>query len=263
MNTDFYHRISALQLAVVFFILIFLFLWIGHRYRTAQLAKGQKEEAFNLGSAESFLLTLTALLLSFTFGAASSKYESRRQVIVEEANDIGTAILRCDLYSDSTREKLRIDFKDYLETRINYYDAGDDPIKVAKELEESNVKAKKIWDRVTAMARDRSNVFITAQMIPALNNVIDIVATREANRQAIVPRFIVWVLCILVLTTAFLIGYSSKGKKRQIIVAFAFALITTLTLFLILELDRAQQGLINLDAAAGKLVELRSLFVIK
>jgi hypothetical protein len=41
---------------------------------------------------------MLGLLLAFTFGMSNDRYNKRRDLIIEEANDIGTAILRADLY---------------------------------------------------------------------------------------------------------------------------------------------------------------------
>ena len=49
---------------------------------------------------------------------------------MEEANDIGTAILRSDLYPDSIRNEFRKDFKNYVQARIEFFDAGHDLAKV-------------------------------------------------------------------------------------------------------------------------------------
>jgi hypothetical protein len=42
---------------------------------------------------------------------SGERYDTRRKIIIEEANDIGTALLRSDLYPDSTRTLFRSDFR--------------------------------------------------------------------------------------------------------------------------------------------------------
>ena len=55
----------------------------------------------DLGAINGTLLGLLGLLLAFTFGMASSRYDTRRQLVIEEANDIGTVILRTDFFPDT------------------------------------------------------------------------------------------------------------------------------------------------------------------
>ena len=50
-----------------------------------------------MGVIEGAVFALLGLLLAFTFSGAATRFEGRRHLIVEEANDIGTAYLRVDL----------------------------------------------------------------------------------------------------------------------------------------------------------------------
>ena len=67
------------------------------------------------------IFALSAFLLAFTFSMSASRFEARRDVLVAEANNIGTAILRVDLYPDSMQQLLRPLFRDYVEERIAFY----------------------------------------------------------------------------------------------------------------------------------------------
>jgi hypothetical protein len=46
------------------------------------------------------------LMIAFTFSGAASRFDSRRQLIVEEANKIGTAYLRIELLPASLEATL-------------------------------------------------------------------------------------------------------------------------------------------------------------
>ena len=87
------------QYAVLFVGLLFLgmlvCLEIGLRLgRRTKVAEGAKQ---GLGIIEGAMFTLLGLLVAFTFSGAAERFEGRRHLIVEEANDIGTAYLRVDL----------------------------------------------------------------------------------------------------------------------------------------------------------------------
>jgi len=252
--------ISILYFAVPFFLVLVFFNWMGFRFKKKQIKKYPDLKPAGLGPTEGSLIGLMALLLSFTFGMAASKFDIRRQVIIEEANDIGTAILRCDLYPDTVRTALRADFKNYVESRINYYEAGDDKQKIQISLAQSDSIITQCWKKVAAFAHTPNSLVMTAQMTPALNAVIDVVTSREASRLNMVPRVIIVILVLLTMVSSFLAGYGSKGHERNPILVFAFALMTTLTLYLILELDKPRQGLINLAEAEQMVVNLRSYF---
>jgi len=246
-------------LSVLIFFLILLFNWGGFKFKKWQLEKYPGRISENLGSIEGSMLGAMALLLGFTFSIAISKFETRRQITVEEANDIGTAILRCDMYPDSVRNPLRADFKEYIETRIAYYEVGNDEEKIKEEIAKAGEISDRIWKRVALQAQNRDNIAVTAQMIPALNDMIDIVTTRDASRISRVPRLVLYVLLGLVLISSFVLGSDYNGKKRNRILIFSYALAMTLTLNLITELDRPREGLINLNAIEQKMIDLREL----
>ena len=252
-------EIPIFLLSAIIFFLILLFNWGGFKFKKWQLEKYPDRVSGDLGSVEGSMLGAMALLLGFTFSIAISKFETRRQITVEEANDIGTAILRCDMYPDSVRNPLRTDFKEYVETRIAYYTAGNDEKKIKQELVKAGKISDRIWKRVALQSQKPNTLAVTAQMIPAVNAMIDIVTTRDAGRVSRVPRLVLWVLLALVLISSFVLGSDYNGKKRNRILIFSYALAMTITLNLITDLDRPREGLINLNAIEKKMTDLREL----
>lgn len=254
MNS-FLFQVPALLIAVILFVLMIAVNRAGFYLRQ----KNADVAADGLGPVEGSLLGLLALLLSFTFSMSASKSDTRRQIIVDEANRIGTAILRCDLYPDSIRRQLHGYFNDYLDARIAYYHAGIDTAKLNLSLQKTNVIADKIWKKVTALSQDKDNTLRSQQMIPALNDMIDIVTTRDADRNAHVPESILWMLFLLTLTGSFVTGYGLKNKRFNWVIVGGFALMTTMSIYLILDLDRPRRGIINMDETHHKIIELKDL----
>jgi hypothetical protein len=190
---------------------------------------------------------------------AVSKFETRRKDIVDESNAIGTAILRCDLYPASLKDSLKKEFRNYVEARIDYYTAGTDIERIQHALEDASKSSARIWKSVISVPNTTDYLVRTNQMVPALNAVIDIVSTRDADRQAKIPPLILITLFLLTLTGSFLIGYDQHSSKRSKTFLFGFAFMTTITIYLILELDRPRSGLMNLNAAEQYIVNLRTM----
>ena len=259
MNRTFLFDVPAHWLALATFFLVFLANMLGFRYREKQFRSDPTQQREGLGPIETSLLGLMALMLSFTFGLASSKFENRRHIITEEANIIGTAILRCDLYPDSMRRLFLQDFREYLDARIAYYDAGDDEQKIQTALKKANVYSYNIWKRAADDAHNIEHRVRADKMIPAVNAMIDIVTTRDTSRIAKVPPVILLVLVVLMLIASFLVGYGQKGKRNLVLIT-GFALMTTIALYVIIELDRPRRGILTLDREEQKIVELKELF---
>ena len=260
MENAFLYHLPAFYLVFPYFILLVFFNWLGFRYKKRLIKKHPDLDPVGLGTAEGSLLGLTALLLSFAFGMSASKFDTRRQLIVEEANNIGTTILRCDLYPDSIRNLFRADLKNYLEARIDYYDAGDNNNLIQASLLRSDSLSGLCWKRAASLSHDPANYVATLQMVPSLNATIDIVTTRDASRRAIVPRLILDVLSMLTLVSAFLSGYGGKSNDRNKVLVVAFAFMTTLALYLVIDLDTPRQGYINLNTVEQLMVNLRTNF---
>lgn len=250
---------TALVSALIFFLIIFFYL-VGLSVRKRINKKYPDRIKEEIGAINGTLLGLLGLLLAFTFSMSSSRFDNRRSIVIEEANDIGTAILRTDLYPDSIRQLLRNNFKEYVEARINHYEAGRDWNKTIYYYLKADSISKVLWNIVTNDAKV-NNVFLrTAQMVPALNAMIDITTSRRAAGESTVPDSIMYFLFILCFCSAFLLGYDNKSGKIDWILVCGLAIMLSITVYNIIDLDRTRSGFINMDVPNQKIVELRGMF---
>ena len=251
---------TTIVISILLFIGMLLMDIVGSNIRRYKSRKNIVENSAGLGPIEGALLGLLSLLLAFTFNLSASRYDARRQTLIDEANAIGTAIMRLNLYPDSVRSHLKADFKLYLESRIEYYEVGNDENKIQAALIRSSLISQRIWNNVTALSQKPENILRSQQMVPALNNMMDITISRDDKRIAYVPNSILNLLFVLCLTSAFIIGYGRKEKKRDWILLSSFTLMITITVYLILDLDQGRSGIITMDTAHLKILELRKLF---
>ena len=258
MNTNLLDATEAWMIALLLFILMLISSYIGKLTGNYIRKKTGTEEKLPETSA---LIALLFFLLAFTFGMSGDRYDSRRKVVVEEANIIGTAILRSDLYPDSTRILFRNDFKDYVETRISYYEVGADVKGIFKADSLSQIISAKLWKRASTLSKDPANLAATQQMIPALNDMIDITTTRLSGEKAKVPQSILVMLFFLAMIIAFYGGYS-EGRKGKIdwLVQIGFCVLVSLVVLFTLDLDRPRRGFVNLDTPNQTIIDLRKNF---
>ena len=257
MEFSFLSSFSSIGLAIAMFFVMLTTYYVG--CLVSNRFKNYFAEGF--GPVEGSLLGLLALLLAFTFSMAAARYDGRRAILIQEANNIGTAVLRADLYEPTERAAFRADFKEYVETRIAFHDAGFDEDKVAENLHKSDAISTRIWARAARLAQDPKNLIQSNQMVPALNDMIDVLTTRNALRHATVPDSIIWVLFILCAVSSFMIGINRKESKSSMTVVNAvFALMISACIFLIIDLDRPTHGLITLEGVNQNMVDLRGLF---
>jgi hypothetical protein len=179
---------------------------------------------------------------------------------MQEVNTIGTTVLRTDIYPDSMRTVLRSKLQQYVEARIAFYKVGMNLDSALLLYIKGESIAKETWRIAASYARKDDITTRTSQLIPSLNEMIDVAATRRAAGEATIPDSIVYFLFILCLCSSFLLGYDQHGKIDWLVVT-GFALMLSVTIFNIMDLDRPRTGLINMDNANRKVVELRSLFI--
>ncbi|MDQ6469869.1 hypothetical protein RB619_04365 [Flavobacterium sp. LHD-80] len=258
METNTLIQTEAWVISLLLFILMLVSCFIGQKIGKYIRNKRPAEEK----SAEtSSLIALLFFLLAFTFGMSSDRYDSRRKIVVEEANDIGTALLRSDLYPDSTRTAFRKDFRDYVEVRISYYETGANLKGILKADSLSQIISAKLWKRASNLSKDPNHLAATQQMIPALNAMIDVASSRLAGEKAKVPQSILVMLFFLSIITAFYSGYS-EGRNGRIdwLVQIGFCLLVSLVVLFTMDLDRPRRGFVNLDVPNQTIIDLRKNF---
>jgi hypothetical protein len=257
---SFLNSVSAWTIALALLIGLTIFYLLGTKLGDYQKKHHPEAKGEGIGPLEGSLLGLLALILSFTFSMAASRFDARRAVVIEEANHISTAILRSDMYPDSIRTSLRKDFQQYVEARISYYEAGRSEEKINRALAATAQISDRIWQRAIGFYQTSATTLPHNLMVPELNDMIDIVTTREALRHATVPDSIAWLLIILSLLGSSIIGYSKTAKKNDWIILTIYSLMTVFTVYTIIDLDRPRQGFIKTDVENKKIIELRNLF---
>ena len=196
------------------------------------------------------------MLVAFTFSGAVARLEARRDLIVREANAIGTAYLRIDVLPGPAQPALREAFRQYLDTRLEVYRHPLDSPASKGALDRSHRLQSAIWSGAVEACRQGGQAVV---VLPALNEMIDLTATRAMALRMHPPRTIYVMLCILTLVSALLAGHGLAGSSaRNRLHTLGFAAIFAITVFVILDIEYPRQGLIRVDAADQVLVELRA-----
>ena len=239
------------------FIGMLILLETGRRIGLARMA-GEDDAAKGLAAVEGAVYGLLGLLLAFTFSGAASRYETRRHLIVEEANAIGTAYLRLDLLSAGPRDLLKEKFRRYVDSRLDFYSKIQDPEAARQSFDRSVELQGMIWSEAVAAGPTAPIQQAPMLLLPALNQMIDITTTRAVALQLHPPAIIYWMLGGLALLSALLAGYSmAQSKTHSWLHMFVYAAILALIYYVILDLEFPRLGLIRIDAADELLVSVR------
>lgn len=250
-----------LSYAVGLFLGMLLCFEVGRRIGTARFAHDPDGLETGSGPVQAAVFGLLGLLLAFTFSGAASRFEDRRHLIAEEANAIGTAYLRVDLLPTDTQPEVRQLFRRYLDTRIEAYRNAADTAATDAKLSEAARFQGQIWAKaVSASRRPEASVQASMLLLPALNVMIDITTTRAVAMQNHPPPIVFFLLAGLNLVSSLLVGYvMCRTKVRSWFYMMLFAIMMSLTVHVILDLEYPRFGTIRIDAADRVLMELRNI----
>lgn len=259
IKVDFFIRAESWEISLVVLIGMIIFIILGKKIGERS---GYKKLEYDDSIVSMGIYTLMAFILAFTFTMAGTRYDSRKKIIIDEANAIGTAVMRSNLYPDSIKTEYMNDFSIYLESRIKFVEARDDVNKIKESLKETELYGDKLFSRAAILSKNPEFLVASNQMIPALNEMLDIANSRFHEELYKVPIPIIFMLFSLLLITAFIYGYSCsvKGKKLNWHFAISYCIITMIVIYLMLDFDRPRRGIITLDESNNAIIALRSMF---
>ncbi len=249
---------TTILLTLALFAAMLLCMEVGRRVGARRLASDPTGASAGVGAVDGAVFGLLGLLLAFSFSGAASRFDVRRQLIVEEANAIGTAYLRLALLAPEAQAPLRAAFQRYVDTRLEVYRELPD-IAAARQAHARSVKlAKDIWDQAVAACRAEGNPPATMLLLPALNEMIDITTTRAAATRTHPPSVVFAMMFALALAAAMLAGYGmAASRTRNWLHVLGFAVSMAVAVYLVLDLEFPRLGLIDLRDFDQVLLEVR------
>jgi hypothetical protein len=221
---------------------------VGFRYGRRFAARTTPEIHSHVATVEGALLGLLALLLGFAFAMAAARFETRKQVVMEEANDLQTTFLRAQLLPEKYRTPTMDLLEEYVQSRLDSLRAGSD----RERIDEAQRKTKQIqirlWAVARAAAKDDPNEVTTGYFIESLNNLIDDHTKRSIAMENHVPEVILYLLVLVASFTMSVTGYSSGLRRKRLkALRVIMTLLITATLIVIIDLDRPRRGLIRVS----------------
>lgn len=225
-----------------------LSLEVGYRagsWRYSHMA-GEKEAP--TGAMVGAMLGLLAFMLAFTFGMAASRFDSRRMTILEEANAIGTTYLRTSFLSEPERAEIAGLLRDYVDLRIRAVQEGD----LAAGIKQSEELHGQIWPRAVKAADRNPESIMAGLFIQSLNDMIDLHSKRVLiGARSRIPGSIWIALFGLAIICMVSMGYQAGlSTTRRSPAAVLFAVAFAGILFLIVDLDRAHEGMLRVSQQA-------------
>lgn len=195
--------------------------------------------------AASAAVSLLALMISFTFSVSLNRYDARRDLVVEEAAAIGMVWQRAKLLREPTRSTAETTLRAYIDRRLEYFqqDRMTDRTRPSDGL--SRVMRLRLWAVADELNAGGTQPLTTRALIDALTRLDDAAARRESLAREHIPLLVIDLLIVFSLLAAAILGYTGAVHGRVTRTAnWAFFLLVTLSIMLVLDLDRPRTGLV-------------------
>jgi hypothetical protein len=244
---------------VSLFVVMLALMEMGRRIGVRRRKDDHAAENSGISTIDGAVFGLMGLLVAFTFSGAASRFDTRRQLIGQEANDIGTAYLRIDLLPASEQPALRKDFRNYVDARLAYFrNLAEGEATAKASLDQSLALQGKIWSEAIASCTKVNSPATTSLVLSSLNDMIDITTTRAVAAETHPPAAVFWGLGVLVLASALLAGYGmAEAKTPSRMHMIIYSAILAIAVYVILDMEYPRVGLIRIDAADHVLTDLR------
>lgn len=209
--------------------------------------RARPEKTKDGGSVPTAVLTLLGLLLGFSFAMAVSRHETRRDLVVQEANSIITTARRARLLPEPQAGNVGRLLREYVALRIEAHRETQFSQRFAALRKSSADLHERLWNEAVATAAKQPTP-ITASFIASLNETIDFEATRVAAKRNHVPGA-VWLLLLCVAGCGlWLTGWEAGiAEGHPFLARFLFPLLIAVVIVLITDIDTPRGGLITVD----------------
>lgn len=242
--------IQDLSVALGLLLAILGALELGFRAGRRDSAAADPRAGGQIGSVQGAIIGLLGLLLGFTFAAAGGRFLERQDLIVQEANAIGTASLRADLLDPPHRLQLLTALKEYTEHRIEVASRIRDGVTTDDSAQIDRFHAR-MWEAARAGVEARPSAMLG--VLPPINDVIDLHSTRIAAGKKRLPSLVMGLLIACSLLSMGVIGYGcgTSGRRRAPLTV-PLGMLIGASLWISIDLDQPRAGLIQLSDAPLK-----------
>lgn len=193
------------------------------------------------------ILALLAFLLAVTMSMASDRFDTRRGIVLDEANSIGTTYLRAGYLPEPASSQIRQLLREYVPLRIVVTDAK--AADLAADIARSTAILTQVWAISEEVAKTTDQGDLVSLYLDSLNETIDLNETRvTAGLYARVPETILLLLIVGSVLGIGMVGYSAGlTERRSLISAVVLAIALGAVIMILVDLDRPREGFIQVS----------------
>lgn len=211
----------------------------------------KKMDAFS--AIQAGLITLASFVLGLSFSQAQGRFDSRRELVVKEANAIGTTWLRADQLGTTEGERFRAILTDYAATRLQAYQIprASAPQRKAlydAALDRSNRDQDEMWAMVSPALHAQPTHLGLSLLMQTLNDTIDVSAEQLQALTTHVPTSVILLTLLLVMLGALSLGirFGADGSRPAVLSAI-YVVANVVVITMMVDYDRPQTGFVTVN----------------
>lgn len=232
-------------LPVVMFLLLALAIEVPYQWGKRRQMGRVDLDAFT--AVQAGLLTLASFVLGISFGQASSRFDLRRELVVKEANAIGTTWLRADQLPPGETLRFRRILTAYTAARLHAYETPRNPQLYQETLAFSDKSQTALW-QIASGALRRRPVLGLSLLMQTLNDTIDLSAEQLQALTVHVPTEIVVLTLVLVTLGALSLGLRfGVDKARPAALSAVYVVASVVVITMMIDYDRPQTGFVTVN----------------
>ena len=249
MSTDVAYSQSDWLTLVIFLGIVVLLLLVGEL--GFLLGRKIRETSDEPAKTQSFTITAAtfgflALLLAFAFSAGGTRFATRKQLMVDEANALGTTYLRAQFLPEPYGSEAASLLRDYVDVRVEWHRALDDGERLEEANEATEDLQQQLWGRAVAAGQEDPRAETYSLFTESLNEAIDLYTLRLASVENRIPPTALYLLLLAAILSVVALGYGAGlGNRRNILGRIIVALLIVVVIFVVVDLDRPGGGLIE------------------
>jgi hypothetical protein len=188
---------------------------------------------------------LVAFLVGFAFSGAASRFINRQDIVVKEANALGTAYLRADTIAEPQRGELKAALKEYTADRVVLL-SREGRGQIEPLLARVHALHDRMWN--SAISATHDNAPLMAVVLPPINEVIDLHAVHLAMARRHLPVPIMALLLGTAVISLGMIGFGNgRVGRRFSALDSVYGVVLAVALWMTIDLDYPGIGLIRVS----------------
>jgi len=243
----FLDRVPLWAFFVAIVLMTLLPIELGQRLGARRRRMTDHEPESAVGNVVGAALVLLGFMLALTLGAATARFDARKEALVDGVNAIETAYRNASLIPEPHQSEVQRLLREYVEIRLEMPQLFDEPDELRKLDARVRAIQEALWSHARTLAKEDRSSEIYALFTSSLNDVFQIHNKRVIlGAQYRIP-FVVWiVLMVVTIISMFGVGFHfGLSGSRSVIANWMLVLTFTLVMTIIFDLDQPGKGLID------------------